>query len=371
MENNRNKKRIAIVHDHLGWQGGGERTALIMAIGLKADFITAYANADTFSEHQKELDGRLFTLTDKIVNVRGIRFFWMRYLYFKNRRIFKNYDILIASGQSAMEAVAFYSRPDARKILYNHTQPRRVYDLYEISKKSYPFYLRPLYALFAFFWKRLYLAAISRIDVNIANSENVRQRAIKYVGKDVDHVVWPPILTDRFCWLADGDYFLSFARLDEAKRVETIVEAFRQMPNQKLIIASGGPRLELVRKMAAGADNIEVKGWVDDQELFGLVGRCRAAIYIPIDEDAGMTPLEANAAGKPVLGVREGGLLETIKDNETGILIKASPNAEDLIEAAATMTPAWCQARRNVCEQNARAYSRENFISKIKAIIEK
>ena len=366
--------KIAIVHDHLGWSGGGERTALIMAMGLGADFITAHSDPKTFTGYQKELGSKLKILSHNVVNKEVIRFFWLRNLFWRNRKLFKNYDILIASGQAATEAVAKYGSKKCTKILYNHTPPRRIFDLYEQSKNNYKFFLRPFFALFARYWKIVYLRSLQKINFHIANSKNIRKRIKKYTKSDVNTIIWPPILTQKFKWIEkprQDDYFLSWARNDENKRVELIIKAFRKMPDKKLIVASGGNRLELIQKMAKGYSNIKVLGWVEDVELFNLVGQCRAAIYIPRDEDAGMTHLEANAAGKPVLSVAEGGLLESVIDGKTGALIKENPGINDIIKAAEKMTKDWCKERKKSCIEHAQKYSKEIFIQKIKKVIEK
>lgn len=361
--------RIAIVHDHLNFMGGGERTVMMLAVELKADFITAYASTETFPELQKQLDKNLIILSKNKIKTRGARFFWLRSVFWKNKKIFKNYDLIIASAEAATEAVAKYAGPKTVKITYTHTTPRRIFDLYEISKNTYPFFIRPLYAVFIRFWKWLYLSAIKKYDINIANSENTRQRIKNHAGIDANAVIWPPIMADKFKWLGQDDYFLSYGRLDEAKRIELIVKAFKKMPDKKLIVASGGPRLEMVKKLAIGCDNIKILGWVSDEELFNLVGKCRAVVYIPIDEDAGMTHLEANAAGKPVLGVAEGGLKESVIENKTGILIKQNPDEDDLIKAAEIMTKDWCREKKEICEEHAKKYDQKIFFEKIKNII--
>ncbi|MCX6807547.1 MAG: glycosyltransferase [Patescibacteria group bacterium] len=362
--------KIAVVHDHLGFQGGGERTMFILAIAIGADFITAYANKDTFPEYQKQLGEKLKVLTHKTVSTRVIRFFWLRWLYWKNKRIFSGYDILIASGQTATEAVAHYSRPKATRMVYTHTPPRRIFDQYEVSKHMYPWFLRPAYAIFTRYWKLRYLRAIRKFDINIANSENVRKRFKNYVGGDVSAVIWPPIATQKFKWLGQEDYFLSWARIDEAKRVDLVARAFVKMPDAKLKIASCGPWQDKVLSIIKGCPNISFVGKVTDQELIDLVGNCKAAVYIPSDEDAGMTQLEANAAGKPVLGVAEGGLLETIVDGETGVLIPANPNEADVIKGAEIMTPEWCALKKDICIEHAKKYDEKIFIKKMRNIIE-
>jgi len=363
--------KIAIVHDHLGFRGGGERTALLLALRLKADFITAYADPKTFSSYQEELGSRLKKLSVGVIKFRVIRFFWLRFIFWKKRKVFREYDILIASGQTATEAVAFYARPKTLKIVYTHSTPRRVFDQFKLSRRMYPLILRPAYSVFALFWKWLYLKSIRRFDINIANSKNVRQRIRDHTGGDANCVIWPPILTNEFKWQERGDYFFSWGRVDESKRIELIVRAFKKMPDEKLVIASGGPRLEKVRDIAEGAKNITILGWVSDEKLKELVGRCRAAVYIPIDEDAGITHLEANAAGKPYLGACEGGLIESTIDGRTGILVKADPDESDIISAVKTMTPAWCAERRKDCEEHAKTYDAEIFFSRVEALIRK
>jgi glycosyltransferase involved in cell wall biosynthesis len=363
------KLKICVIHDHLGFRGGGERTALLMAIALDADFITAYVHPDTFSDLQKKLGSRLIAFSKKVIQTRGVRFFWLRSLFFANKRLFYKYDVLIASGQTATEIVARFARPKATKIVYTHTTPRRVFDQYESSIRMYKPYLRPFYAVFAKLWKKLYLDSIRKFDFNIANSNCVRERVRKHTGGDANAVIWPPIMTENFKWISQEDYYLSFGRIDEAKRIELIVKAFQKMPDKKLIVASGGPRFDEVLKLAVGYPNIEVLGWVDERKLYELVGRCIASIYIPINEDAGMSHLETNAAGKPFLGVREGGLIESTIEGETGILINKNPSIKDIVKAAKLMSPDWCLSKREVCEKNAKKYDKDIFSEKIREVV--
>jgi glycosyltransferase involved in cell wall biosynthesis len=369
MEERFNNLKIAVVHDHLGWSGGGERTAMLIALELGADFITVYSAENTYADYQKRLGPRLKILTSRILDKEVIRFFWMRAIFWKNRKLFDNYDILIGSGQAATEAVAKYGRPDATRILYCHTPPRRVYDLYETSRARYKWFLRPLFTVFTRYWHLAYKHALDRFDYIVANSQNISDRLAHYTGHLANEIVWPPIMTEKFRWLSQGDYFLSWARVDEHKRVELIVEAFRRMPDKQLVVASGGSRLEAVKKLAENCPNIRIAGWQEEAALFELVGNCRAAIYIPIDEDAGMTHLEANAAGKPVIGVEEGGLRESIIEGETGVKIKADPDVDDLIAAVNKFTPEWCAAHRQICEQHAQKFDASVFVQKIKNII--
>lgn len=369
MKKNKTRK-IAVIHDHVSWPGGGERTALIMAEELGADFITAYAKDGVYEDYRERLGERFVVLSKGVLDVRIVRFLHTRLIFWRARKRLRSYDILIASGQTATEAVAYYSGKKTRKIVYTHTPPRRIYDLYQFSRSTYPYLLRPLFTVFVYLWRFLYESAVRRFDVNIANSQNIANRLLRYADIKADAIVWPPILTDKFQWIEQGDYFLSWGRVDEAKRVDIIVKAFKEMPDKKLFVASSGPCFEQVRELASGCDNIVMLGYVSDEKLRVLVGSCRAAIYIPIDEDAGMTQLEANAAGKPVLGVAEGGLLETIENGETVILIQSNPTENDIIGAVNKMTPEWCLAKRSSCEAQARKYDKEVFVKRMKELLQ-
>jgi len=141
------------------------------------------------------------------------------------------------------------------------------------------------------------------------------------------------------------------------------------MPEKKLVVASGGSDLENLKNLAKDYHNIKFTGWCDNQQLQELIGRCIATIYIPPDEDFGMSPLESMAAGKPVIGVAEGGLLETIVHQETGLLISADLNKKTLIDAVNEISRDKALSMRNACEARAQLFRTEVFIEKMKAIL--
>jgi len=141
------------------------------------------------------------------------------------------------------------------------------------------------------------------------------------------------------------------------------------MPDKKLIVASGGECEVEIRKQAAGFSNITVLGWVDNEKMYDLVGRCIAGIYIPIDEDFGMTPVEGMAAGKPSIGVSEGGLKETIIPGKTGVLIAPEASVGELKAAVYTLTPERALAMRADCEAQAKNFSLENFETNLRKVI--
>jgi glycosyltransferase involved in cell wall biosynthesis len=186
-------------------------------------------------------------------------------------------------------------------------------------------------------------------------------RLKKYLDVESE-VLYPPCDTEGFEWMGDGDYFLSTARLEPLKRVDLIVEAFKDMPNKKLIVASGGSQLESLEELADGAKNITFTGWVSDTELRRLVGNCTATIYIPKDEDFGISPVQSLAAGKPVIGVNEGGVVETVRETADGVLISTPPSAAKIRDAVSRHE----QLNRSAFHPNAaRLQFRQAFMDRL------
>lgn len=273
-------------------------------------------------------------------------------------------SIVLYSGFYAPLAVKWQKR--GLKIYYCHTIPRFAYDLYITSKKSLPWPLQGMFAVAMILYRWQYEKAIAQMDVFIVNSENVRRRVQRHIGLNTN-VIHPPVVTTNFKFLGDKDYYLSTARLTSNKRVDIVVRAFCRMPERRLVVMSGGPELPHLKKLASGSKNIEFIGWQSEDQLRQWVGYSRAVIYIPLDEDFGMSPVEAMAAGKPVIGVAEGGLLETIIDGVTGILIEGQPTPDKVITAVQSLEATGANTMRSACENRAAAFDEKTFCEKIMA----
>lgn len=291
-----------------------------------------------------------------------------RFLSYRLKTKFlREYETVIYSGQDSPLAVV--NHPGGKNILYCHTPPRSLYDLkdYRLSALSPGQALA--HRLYNRLFQPLYESAIGKMDVIIANSVNIQKRIKTYLHKDAV-VVHPPCDIEKFPWMGQGDYFLSFARLDPLKRVDRIVKAFIKMPGKRLVIASSGPELEKLKALARGSKNISFAGSVADDELRQLVGQALATVYIPKDEDFGISAVESMAAGKPVLGVAGGGLLETVIHGETGILIEEDPTPENIIQAVQELDAGRALAMRHACEKQAANFSKTIFLEKMKILID-
>lgn len=318
-----------LLYDFMQVAGGAERVTLTLAEAFP-DFQTLVSRC--YPDAQALLDGS----TAQVQELRGgwsallpriLESMWC--FRFRADRLYDAHTVLYSGFYAPL---AVYQQRSGRRFYYCHTIPRFAYDLYDSSLASFPFWLRPLYAVFVRWFRKQYESAIARMDRIFVNSENVRARLQRYTGLDAE-VVYPPVATQHFRFLADEGYYLSTARLVSNKRVDLIVQAFLKMPNRSLVVLSGGPELERLKAVAGKASNIRFTGWQTDEALRRWVGNARCVIYLPVDEDFGMSPVEAMAAGKPVIGVAEGGVLETVVHAETGLLLKSPPSIENLIDA--------------------------------------
>lgn len=273
------------------------------------------------------------------------------------------YKTVIFSGHCAPMSIAALPS-DATKLMYCHTPPRFIYDLknHYLSQSSWG--KRALIKLLIRYMKPRYETAMAGMDLIIANSINVKKRIEKYLGQKAI-VIYPPCHTDRYSWIEQGDFYLSTARVEGYKRVDVIVKAFMKMPDKKLVVASGGSELNALRTLAKNSPNIEFTGWCPQSTLEQLMGKCIATLYLPLDEDFGMSPVESMAAGKPVIGVQEGGVIETVKQGETGVLCAPNPSQQDVMAAVEQLTPTNALLMREQCEQRAAQFSHHIYLEKM------
>ncbi|GLQ54962.1 glycosyltransferase [Devosia nitrariae] len=359
-------RRIAIFHDYFAIRGGGERLVLTLCQAMDAALIYGYRTSESYDERPFPRHSRSLGLQG-FRNIRGVRLFALAAAFAARRGLAKAFPIRIFSGVAACFAAPAKGAGGVN-IFYCHTPPRFLYDQKDYYLRTLPPWLRVLAALPLTFYERAYRLAVSRMDVVITNSQNTRDRLKQFMDLD-SIVVYPPVDTDSFRWTGQADYYLSTARLSKLKRVDRIVAAFRQLPDKKLIVVSGGEEQDALVRMSRDANNIEFKGWVDDEALRQLVGQAVATLYLPIDEDFGISPVEAMAAGKPVIGVAEGGLLETVLPERTGLLLPPNFSDDDLVQAVREMTPERAWSMREACETQASRFAREGFVAAVKAVI--
>jgi glycosyltransferase involved in cell wall biosynthesis len=204
------------------------------------------------------------------------------------------------------------------------------------------------------------VASSAGVNRFVANSENVRRRIERYWRREAS-VVYPPVAVERFEPRAEReDFYLIVSALVPYKRLDVAIDACRRL-GRRLVIIGTGPDLTWLRDRAAGSARFT--GWLPDDEVADLMSRCRALI-MPGVEDFGIVPVEAQAAGAPVIALGEGGALETVVGGgddatATGVFF-AQPTAAALADAIRAL-----EARRfdpEVCHDNALRFTRERFL---------
>jgi len=363
-------KRV-VLHDYYEHPDGGGRLCRDLALGLDADLAYGFLvpGHPFFDGPEAVPEARRMTLAAHC-NTPGLRQLRLAISFLRRARFVCNYDAAIYSGTYAPLAVRHAAR---RNVLYCHTPPRFLYDQRELFLALTPSWQRPLFLALAAWLKPRYEAAVVAMDAVVANSENVRRRMRRHLGHLgptkpqllAAEVVYPPCDTRRYAWRGQDGYYLSLARLDPLKRVGLVVEAFASMPDKRLVVASDGPELTKIQLQARGLKHIEIIGLVEEARLRELLGNCVATVHVPLDEDFGLAPVESMAAGKPVIGVAEGGLLETVLPDETGTLLPPDFDADDLARAVRDMTPAKARSMRAACQERAGLFDTKRFLERM------
>ncbi len=170
-------------------------------------------------------------------------------------------------------------------------------------------------------------ASATRVDHFIANSRNVAARIKKYYGR-TSTVIYPPVELLQWAQRPPEDFYLYVGQLVAYKHADVVVQAFNRM-GKPLIVIGQGDQLSALKR-AAGS-SITFTGWADDVSLRDHYRRCRALVFIA-DEDFGIVPVEAMSAGRPVIAWAGGGVLETVRHGESGVLF-SDQTAESLMAA--------------------------------------
>ena len=314
--------RVAVVHDWLDTWGGGENVlAEILLMYPDADL---YTLVDFFSDDRRRRIGGRIARTSFLQHVPGARNHFRKLLPLFPRAIeafdLRGYDLILSSSHAVAKGVR--TTLTQLHVCYCYTPMRYVWDLREeyLGPHGLSTGLRGMVARRVLDhlrdWDR---ASSSRVNQFIAISQFVRGRIARTYGRDAS-VVYPPVDTD-FYVPTDGQkpspgYYLTASRHVPYKRIDLIAAAFRALPDRRLIIAGTGP--ETARIRAAAGSNVEFVGEVPRERLRELLQHARAFVFAA-EEDFGILPVEAQACGTPVIALRRGGVVETIRGIEDGV----------------------------------------------------
>lgn len=354
--------RSAIFHDYFSSIGGGEKVASALSQCLSADIITTdHREAETVVTK-----GTTIISIGRIIQIPFLKQMSAAWR-FRRVNLSDSYELFVFSGNWASRASLIH-HPN---IWYCHTPVRVLYDLLDSFEKRLPFFIRPIYRLWAHYERIVDRRAVSHVDIIVTNSYNTAARIRQYYGREAK-VIYPPVDLDRFKYLESGLFWLSVNRLYPEKRVELQIEAFRHLPEESLIIVGGSGSgdhavryASIIRKNLP--NNVKILGQVSQDELRILYGTCRGLLCTAMEEDFGITPLEAMASGKPVIAVNEGGLRETVIDGKTGLLIDATVPA--IIEAIRIVGEDPVRYREECVSQAKRFGGVDRFCKEIRDLI--
>lgn len=358
--------KVAIVHEWLDTFAGSERVV--------EQFLACWPQADLFvvcdfmpESARGFLDGRRprTTFVQRLPFART-RFRW--YLGLMPLAIeqfdLSEYDLVVSSSHAVAKGVL--TGPGQLHVSYVHSPMRYAWDLQHEYLRHSGMDRGLKSAVVRLMLHRLRAwdqSSASRVDLVVANSNYIAERIFKAWGRD-SIVVHPPVDVDGFAMRQDKEeYFLVASRMTPYKRVELVAQAFRHMPDRRLVIVGGGPCEAQVRAAAGDASNIELRGHVRQDELVRLMQGARACLHAA-EEDFGIALVEAQACGTPLIALGRGGARDIVRPppgaNPTGVLFPAQ-TAASIVEAMGVFDAHRQTITPEACRRNAMRFTRERF----------
>ena len=356
--------RLALVHYWLVRMRGGEAVLdNLMSIFPEAD---VYTNVYRQQGVQPLFEGR-----------RPPRTTWVNRLPFAGRLYpfymplmapalsgldLDGYDVVISS--EAGPAKWAMASVEARHICYAHTPMRYLWDQRHVYRRRTPALAHPFYDAVGEEMRLRDVLSAHRVDEFVANSSFVARRIEKIYRRD-STVIHPPVrLDDMPAPRTPEDFYLFVGRLTAYKGVREAVDACVAL-GRRLVVVGEGPELAYVRQFTR--QGVEHRGRLPRGELLNLMGRCRALLF-PGVEDFGITPVEVLAAGRPVIALARGGVLDTVRHGVTGVLYPDAA-ARGLVGGIHRFEAWEPEFRPADAVRAARAFAPEVFADKWRALL--
>ncbi|TVY09791.1 glycosyltransferase [Paenibacillus cremeus] len=320
--------KIALVHDYLNQYGGAERVLeCFMDMFPDSPVFTVISDLNKMPQRFKEADIRSSFIQNIPFSKNQYKKMLTLFPIAVEQMDLRGYDLVLSSSSAFAKGII--TRADQIHVCYCHTPMRYIWDLYhqymdEISNPVFrtvlPYMLHKIRI-----WDQM---NAQRVDRFISNSHNVARRIQKYYNRE-SQVIHPPVSFSHLREASSSeDFFLIVSRLIPYKRIDLVIEAFNKLNRPLVIIGDGYDRNRLM-KMAG--PHIQMLGYQSDAVIQEYYAKCKAFILAG-EEDFGITPLEAQAHGKPVIAFGKGGALETVVEGKTGLFFREQ-TIESLIEA--------------------------------------
>lgn len=273
------------------------------------------------------------------------------------------YDVVISSAHAVSKGVL--TGPDQLHISYVHSPIRYAWDLQHqyLRESGLDRGLKGWIAKWLLHKIRIWDSRTSAgVDHFVANSRFIGRRIRKVYGRD-SHVIYPPVDVASFSFCEEKkDYYLAASRLVPYKRMDLIVQSFAKMPDRKLVVIGDGP--DMPKLQALATPNVTLLGFQPFDELKRHMQQARAFVFAA-EEDFGITPVEAQACGTPVIAFGKGGSLETVVDSAdpniaTGLWF-FEQTTQAIIDAVMRFESLSSPISAKVCRQHAERFSVDRF----------
>ncbi len=366
--------RVAIVHDWLVTYAGAER--------VLEQIIAVFPDADLFSLVDfLPQNGRGFILnkpvrTSFIQHLPLARKKYRQYLPIMPLAIeqfdLSRYDLVISSSHAVAKGVL--TGPDQTHISYVYSPMRYAWDLqYQyLTESGLEKGLKGWLAKWMLHKMRLWDQRTGNgVDAFAAISNFIARRIWKTYRRE-SRVIYPPVAVDDFTMREDKEnFYLTASRMVPYKKIPLIVEAFNQMPGKKLIVIGDGPDYAKIKALAK--KNVTLLGYQPFSVLRNHMQNAKAFIFAA-EEDFGITPLEAQACGTPVIAYGRGGVRETVQGLEserpTGVFFEEQ-SVEAILSAVARFETEGKRITPQACRENAQRFSPERFRAEFMEFVRK
>jgi glycosyltransferase involved in cell wall biosynthesis len=356
--------KVAIIHDWMTLKGGGESCVEeLMKLYPQADLFCVVDFLD--EQYRGFLAGRNVT-TSFIQRLPGSRKRYRSYLPLMPLAVeqfdLTTYDLIISSSSAVAKGVI--TGPDQVHISYVHSPIRYAWDLQHqyLAEAGLTRGIKSGIARAILHYMRIWDTRTTHgVDHMIANSAFVARRIRKAYGRDAT-IIHPPVDVERFTiGPVREDFYVTMSRLVPYKRIPLIVEAFRQMPDRRLIVIGDGPEMPAVK--AAAGPNVTILGGQPNDVVVSHLQRAKAFLFAA-EEDFGIAPVEAQACGTPVIAYAKGGALETVRgsdgEGQTGVFFDAQ-TPEAIVAAVEHLDRRHHAINPLACRANAERFSTKRF----------
>lgn len=274
------------------------------------------------------------------------------------------YDLIISSESGPAKGIC--KPPGVVHICYCHTPMRYLWDMETDYAHNASLLQRAGLKLLGPALRKWDLWSATQVDLFVANSQFVAERIKRIYNREAE-VIYPPVDIENFAGIKRDpkDFYLFFGQLTGYKRADLAIEAMAKL-GRKLIVAGSGEQLVELQKVATrhlppGSQNIEFLGRISDDQRDELYAQSKALIF-PGVEDFGIIPVEAQAAGCPVIALGQGGALESVVENQTGVFFREAC-VESLMDAVIRFESLSFDAA--TCRNHAKQFSVDRFRAEI------